>query len=459
MSQLEHYQTIFNDLQETVLAHEPDWLKALRREGMDQFRTLGIPTTKDEEWRFTNVAPIARIPFFPPDPTERLSLQEKALKTLLSEKSPCQIVFVNGVFSRELTSLSSLPKGISVKSLAESVADDQVKYHLGRYVPIRENAFAAMNTAFMKDGAYIFVNNGVQLDTPVELLFISDFTQEHRAYFPRNLIVLGKGARVTVIENYVSASPVQYFTNGVTEIRVGEDSRLEHCKMQQENDQAFHITTSQIVQDRTSSYSSTSFSNGAALARNDLNNVLDGEGANSQLNGLYVTKGQQHVDNHTSIDHAKRHCTSQELYKGILAGKSRGIFNGRIIVRKEAQLTDARQTNKNLLITDGAQVNTKPQLQILADDVKCTHGATIGQLDPLAIFYMNTRGVSRETAQSLLTYGFATEVIAEMKNAELQERLSQKIMATLQAALFASRTAQQLPRTDLAGSTMSESSS
>lgn len=441
------------------MAQEPDWLKALRRAGMNQFRNLGIPTTKDEEWRFTNVAPLARIPFVPPDPTGGLSLQEEALKTLLAEKSPCQIVFVNGVFSRELTSLSSIPDGVSVRSLAESLADDHVEYHLGRYVPLHENAFAAMNTAFMKDGAYVFVRDGIQLDTPVELLFVSDFTEEHRAYFPRNLIVVGKRSKLTIIENYVSASPVQYFTNGVTEVRIGEDSTLEHCKMQQENNKAFHITTSQIVQDRTSSYTSTSFSNGAALARNDLNNVLDGEGANSQLNGLYLAMGQQHVDNHTSIDHAKRHCTSQELYKGILAGKSRGIFNGRIIVRKEAQLTDARQTNKNLLITEGAQVNTKPQLQILADDVKCTHGATIGQLDPLAIFYMNTRGISRETAQSLLTYGFAIEIIAEMKNAPLQERLSQKILATLRAAPFASQSLEQLPPTDLSSSKMSESSS
>jgi Fe-S cluster assembly protein SufD len=430
VTELDHYQQQFAEFLTQITKHS-DWVNPVRQQALAEFHRLGFPTTKNEDWRFTNVAPIARVPFRLSRQPEKILLQEQELSLLVSEGTDCQIVFLNGFFCKELSLLSSLPGGIQVRSLNEARNDSKAQEHLLQHASFNENGFVALNTAFLEDGAYIFVPDGIVAEVPIQILFLSSFHDDARVIFPRNLIVVGKSSQVTVIENYVSLSSVPHFTNAVTEISIGENATLKHCKLQQEADKAFHIATIQTDQDRNSSYVSHSISIGAAIGRTDLNVLLNGEGSNCILNGLYIASRQQHVDNHTTIDHAKPHCTSSELYKGILAGKSRGVFNGEIIVRKEAQLTDARQTNKNLLLSEGASVNTKPQLQILADDVKCMHGATIGQLEEQAIFYLNSRGLDRATAEGLLTFGFANEVAVSVTQETLQVRLSRLILKTL----------------------------
>jgi Fe-S cluster assembly protein SufD len=428
--ELEHYQQQFPEFL-TRTSRQADSVKPIRQQALAEFHRLGFPTTKHEDWRFTSVGPIARVPFRLSRPAEKISLQERELSLLVSEGTDCQIVFLNGFFCKELSLLSGLPAGIQVRSLNEVLNDSELQEHLAQHASFDENAFVALNTAFLDDGAYIFVPDGIVAEVPIQLLFLSSFHEDARVIFPRNLIVVGKNTEVTVIENYVSLSTVPHFTNAVTEIIVGENATLKHCKLQQEVDRAYHIATIQTDQDRNSSFVSHSISIGGAIGRTNLNVLLNGEGSNCILNGLYIASRQQHVDNHTTIDHAKPHCTSSELYKGILAGRSRGVFNGKIIVRKEAQLTDARQTNKNLLLSEGASINTKPELQILADDVKCTHGATIGQLEEQAIFYLNSRGLDRATAEGLLTYGFANEVALSITEETLQARLSRLIFKTL----------------------------
>lgn len=328
-----------------------------------------------------------------------------------------QLVFVNGHFSPDLSSLDRLSGNLKAGSLAAMLDSDPgiLEPYLGRYASFEQNAFTALNTAFMRDGAFLLLPQGSVIPEPIHLLFVSTARRQSTVIYPRNLIVAGAGCRLTVVESYVGVYNDVYFTNAVTEIVAGDESVVEHYKVQQESEKAFHVGCLQAHPGRSGNFSSCFVSLGGSLVRNDVNAVLDREGIECTLNGLYLTRGKQHVDNQTSIDHAQPHCSSRELYKGILDGKSSGVFNGKIVVRKDAQKTNARQTNKNLLLSDHALVNTKPQLQISADDVKCTHGATIGQLDDEALFYMRTRGIGEETARSLLTYAFASEVVAGIK--------------------------------------------
>jgi Fe-S cluster assembly protein SufD len=383
---------------------------------------LGFPTTHDEEWRFTNVAPIARTTFVPGEPPAGPYF-----------KSPGHVLsFLNGHYQPEL---SSAPPGIEAFSLAEVLRDrpEYAEPHLARYAGFNNHAFVALNTASFEDGAFVRIAKGAVIDEPINLLFFSKSNGQPTVSHPRSLILAGADSQATVIESYAGMpSPSPYLTNPVTELVAGENAVIDHYKVQMESDRAFHMATMQIQLGRSANFRSHSIALGGALVRNDVNAVLS-EGCECTLNGLYLADGEQHIDNHTCIDHAKPHGTSHELYKGILSGKSSAVFNGKILVRKDAQKTDAKQTNKNLVLSEEAVINTKPELQIHADDVRCTHGATIGQLDAEGIFYLQSRGIGRAEARNLLIYAFARDIVDRIKVASLREQLEHVLVEKLRA--------------------------
>ncbi|MBI3990068.1 MAG: Fe-S cluster assembly protein SufD, partial [candidate division NC10 bacterium] len=351
--------------------------------------------------------------------------------------APIQLVFVNGHYSRELSSLRSLPEGVKVGSLAAILNADpgRVEPYLARYASFQEQAFVALNTAFMEDGAFIDIPPGKVMEGPIHLLFVSTASREPIVSHPRSLIIVGASSQVTIVESYVGLESGLYFTNGVSEIVAGENAVIDHYKLELESEQAFHMATMQALLDRSSNFTSHSVALGGALVRNELNAVLDGEGGECTLNGLYMVTGRRHVDNQTRIDHVRPHCISRELYKGILDGQSRGVFNGKIYVHKHAQKTDARQVNKNLLLSEDAVIDTKPQLEIYNNDVKCSHGSTIGQLDQDSLFYLRTRGMDLESARSLLTYAFTSEMISRIRVEPIRAQLEHLFTARLQNGL------------------------
>jgi Fe-S cluster assembly protein SufD len=297
---------------------------------------------------------------------------------------------------------------------------DRVEPYINRLASSEQNSFTALNTAFLEDGGFVFVPDDTVLDEVVHLIFISAANGEAVVSHPRNLIVLGRRSQLRVVETYVGLANDLYFTNGVTEIVAGEDSVIDHYKLQRESDRAFHVATTHVSQARYSNFSTHVISLGGRLVRNDISTLMGGEASSCTLNGLYVTREEQHVDNRTNIDHEKPRCNSRQFYKGVLGGKSHGVFNGKILVRADAQQTNATQSNKNLLLTEGAQIDTKPQLEIYADDVKCTHGATIGKIDDEALFYTRSRGIDEESARTLLTYAFASDILRSINIKPIQ---------------------------------------
>lgn len=390
------------------------WLQPLRQSAFARFAELGFPTTKNEEWRFTNVAPIARTKFIS-DPAWGIGVEPKVAK------GPIQLVFANGHL---LTHPESLPKGLEAGGFADDPA--AVAQHLGKHAAFDENAFVALNTAMLADGALIRVARGAVIEEPIEIFYLTASGAQPIAMHPRALIIVGADAHCTIVERYVGTGDGVYFNNAVTEIVAGDRAVVDHYKVQQETVNAFHVATLQGTLGRSTSFASHSISLGGALVRNDANVTLS-EGTDATLNGLYIVNGTQHIDNHTKIDHAMPHGTSHEMYKGILDGKAHAIFNGKIIVRKDAQKTDSKQTNKNLVLSDDAVVDTKPELQIWADDVRCTHGATIGQLDAEALFYLQSRGIGKSQARSLLTYAFAQDVVDRIKVQSLRDSLEKML--------------------------------
>lgn len=392
----------------------PAWLQPLRDTAFARFAELGFPTTHNEEWRFTNVAPIARTAFVP-DAGWGLGIDAKCAK------GPIQLVFANGHL---LTRPEALPAGLQVGGFSDDPA--AIAQHLGKHASFAENAFVALNTAMIEDGALVRVARGAVIAEPIEILYVSTGAEQPIAVHPRALIVVGADAHCTIVERYHGAGELVYFNNAVTEIVVGDRAVVDHYKVQQESPNAFHIATLQATIGRSATFASHSISLGGALVRNDANATLS-EGSDATLNGLYIVNGTQHIDNHTLIDHTMPHGTSHEIYKGILDGKAHAVFNGKIIVRKDAQKTDSKQTNKNLVLSDDAVVDTKPELQIFADDVRCTHGATIGQLDSEALFYLQSRGIAKSQARSLLTYAFAQDVVDRIKVQSLRDSLEKML--------------------------------
>src|SRR6266581_2213645 len=396
-------------------ARQPSWLFPLRKAGIARFAELGFPTTRHEDWRFTNVTPIAKLPF--------------------AHLAGTRLIFVNGQYASGLSTARGLPQGVKAGSLAAALVSESalLEKHLGRYARMEDYAFAALNTAFFLDGAFIHVPAGVAVPEPVQLVFISTVKEAGATTHPRNLIIAEKQSRLTVVESYVCAADAPYFTNAVTEMVVGDDAVVEHVKFQDESRDAFHIATVHGQFGRNSRVSAHSFALGARLSRNNIYAKLAGEGLECILNGLYLTKGEQLADHHMIVEHAKPYCASHEYFNGILDDKSKGVFHGRILVHPVAQKTDAKQTNKNILLSDEATVDTKPQLEIYADDVKCTHGATVGQLNDEAIFYLRSRGIGLETAKQMLIHAFAGEIIDRVKCEPVREELDRLVWERLEA--------------------------
>ncbi len=337
--------------------------------------------------------------------------------------------------------MAGLPAGVVAIDLVEAIADakygELVREQLARNADYNANAFTALNTAFVSSGAFILIGKGVELESPLHLNFISDPSGPGPANFPRVLIISEENSRATVIESYAGTSDAAYFTNAVVEIVLKDGARLEHYKVQRESVDAYHIATTSADLGSNSSYDSTTINFGAQLSRHDIHVKMAHEGAECWVDGLYVVSSDQHTDTHSVIDHQQPHCTSHQLYKGILDGKSRAVFNGKIFVRHGAQKTDAMQTNKNLLLSDEARVDTKPQLEILADDVKCAHGAAVGQIEEDELFYLETRGIHPELAKNLLTYGFAEEVIGKIKVDSIRAQLDEAVLNRINARLEA----------------------
>ena len=432
-------------------AAAPKWLAELRADAFARFEALGFPTTKNEDWHFTSVTALRERNF----PLASLDggasgtsnanrrgasrRREDALKDGgvrvadlkrfgFGEQTWHTLAFVNGVYSAPLSSSANLPDGVRVLSLADAIDSGAVTGdgRLGRIAAFEDHTFTALNTAFIRDGAFIELQKDAVIDQPIHLLFISE---GEGVSHPRNLIVAGRHSRATIVESYVSLRDSAYFTNAVTEIALGEGAHLDHYKIQRESESAFHVGTVQVRQARNSQLHSFSFAVGGALARTNIYTSLDGDASTCTLNGLYLTDGVQHIDNQTSIEHIAPNCPSHEVYKGVLDGRSHGVFNGKVYVHPEAQKTDGKQSNNNLLLSPTARVDTKPQLEIFADDVKCTHGATVGRLDEMAMFYLNSRGIGRETARMLLTYAFAADVLETIELEPVRKELERAVLA------------------------------
>ncbi|MBX7153225.1 Fe-S cluster assembly protein SufD [bacterium] len=402
--------------------------------GLAHFNEYDFPTTKHEDWKYTSVEPILQHQFEPELVYPKGKLSQKLFSSLpLNSLSAHRIVLVNGHFSSEFSSLNELPKGLTIKSLATAVNEnsDLVFKHLTQYAGVEKNIFTALSSAFLMDGAFIAIAENTVVEKPIHLLFVAISDKQPTLIQPWNMIIAGKHSQATIIESYTSTGQGTYFTNAITEVYTDENSVLEHHKIQLESLNAFHIGNMHIHQQRSSNFASNLFSFGAALARNEAATELDGEDIESRLNGVYVARDQQHVDNRTFIDHAKPHCHSFEVYKGILDDQSTAVFNGKILVRQDAQKTDAKQSNHALLLSKDATINTKPQLEIFADDVKCTHGATVGQIDSEMLFYLRARGLDKHEAESLLTQAFAGSVVEQVRYEPLRDELNRILLSRL----------------------------
>lgn len=402
----------------------------LRKNAITKFEELGFPTLKNEDWKYTNIAPIFNYNFIPAKDAE-LTIDEIG-QYLIKGLAENIIVLINGMFRKDLSRMAQKPEGVIIDSLANIIKTrpELVLKHFSKYAAI-ENGFVALSTAFAADGVMINVPDNKAIEDPVHILNLIGHERDHILSQPRNLIVMGKNSHLKIIESYHSISESVNFTNVVTEIVSGENSYVELYKIQSENNESFHINRTQVEQQKNSNFTIYTVSLGGAITRNDLNTVLDDENGQANLYGLYIIDGSQHVDNHTLIDHAKPHCESRELYKGVLGGKSRGVFNGKVFVRKDAQKTNAYQSNKAMLTSKDAMIDTKPQLEIYADDVKCSHGAAIGQLDNESVFYLRSRGIGEEQAKAVLIRAFANDVFDEIKLDPLHEYLNHLVIEKL----------------------------
>jgi Fe-S cluster assembly protein SufD len=416
------YSKGFQEFRKEAAGKGIPWIESLREEGIKRFLELGFPTPENEDWRFTNVTPIARTAFsieknghkqVPPAALDRFTFPK--LKTI-------RLVFVDGTYTQELSDVSLLPQGVEVTSLASAlkIKDELVKKYLSKYADFKDEAFTALNTAFMQDGGFIYIPRGIRLKEPVHLLYITAKSDNATITNPRNLIIIEDNCEANIIEHYVSLDESVYFSNVVTELVVGENSSVGHYMIECESRKAFNVSTLRVEQGRSSNIRSHSVLLGGALVRNNVHPVLAGEGCDSLINGLYMSTGRQHMDNYMKVEHASPHCDSRQFYNGVLDGRSRGVFHGRIIVHKDAQKTDAKQTNRNLLLSDSAQIDTKPQLEIYADDVKCTHGATIGQMDENAVFYLRSRGIGEDSAKDILLSAFTSGTLESMQLEEIR---------------------------------------
>ena len=425
------YLEAWRELHSAQPASGVDWLDRLRNTAMERFSELGFPSVKDEEWKYTNVAPVARMNL-QSNPGAALDGADFAVP----EASESQLVFVNGKLQRDQSSVAAVAGDVTAVDLIEACGSERgslVQEHLSRTADYVSSGFTALNTGFISDGIFIHIPQNATVSQPIHLLFISDSAQAFVS--PRVLVVAEENSSATIIESYLGASGTEYFTNAVVEVVIKDGAKLEHYKVQREGADAFHVATTVADLGRNTSYNTTTINLGGKLSRHDVRVIMDHEGAECWVDGLYLVSDNQHTDTHSVIDHRKPHCTSHQLYKGILDGKSRAVFNGKIFVRHDAQKTDAMQTNKNLLLSNEARVDTKPQLEILADDVKCAHGAAVGQIDEDELFYLETRGIHPDLGRNLLTYGFAEEVINKIKVESIKQQLDEAVLNRLNTRL------------------------
>ena len=420
----ERYQADYQAFVSSADGHAPEWLRGIRARAAARFRELGFPTAVrgNERWKYTSLAPLARATFEYPLAAGANGVQPDELRRAAPhDEGWTELVFVNGRYRRDLS--RSLRNGITATDIG-SVANagaGALERHLTRYAELDEDGFTALNTAFLSDGAFIHVPDDVEASSAVHLLFVSTGPSRSTVSHPRALIVTGRNGRLTVVESYVGLTDSPYFTNSVVEIAGDAGSRLEHYRLLMEGAEAFHIGTTRVSLGRDAGFSSTSVARGARLARNDLNVLLDAPGSECAVRGLYMTSGSQHIDNHVDVDHAKPHTSSEQYFKGVLTGRSRAVFSGRVLIRKDAQKSNASQKDLNLMLSDAARVNTKPSMEIYADDVKAVHGATAGAVAEDALFYMRSRGIDEQAALSLLVRGFASEIIDTIAPASLRE--------------------------------------
>lgn len=411
-----------------------DILPGIRKEAIDRFSSDGFPTTKNEEWKYTNVLPIMKNKFH--FASGKLNLTEEDIRPFnLCAKDSVQLVFENGCFNQALSRIPELAKGIIIGNLASYCDHPVVKEHLAKHASYKQASFVALNTAFVNEGAFIYLPDNTELEQCVHLMYVHDTRSSAVVIYPRNLIVTGKNSRVKIAETYHSIGEVHPgLTNSVTEIIVGESSTVEFDKIQHENSNSNHISHTEALQSKSSVFNICTVTLGGNIVRNNLHIQLQGEYCETHLNGLYITQQTQLVDNHTLVDHAKPNCVSNELYKGILDDHSQGVFNGKVMVRQDAQKTNAYQSNKNILLSDDASINSKPQLEIFADDVKCSHGATTGKLDEEALFYLRSRGIGEKEAKAFLNIAFAADVINKINIDSVRDRLMQLIEQKLKKA-------------------------
>lgn len=417
------YLSLFKDFENHLNGEKSSPFHKLRKEAIAKFAELDFPDLHQEDWRFTDISPILKYDFSYPR-KEALPLKSEISRFMFDGMDSHIMIFVNGFYSSELSTLLTLPSGVIIASLAAAMKrnDAETQMYISKRSSLDSNVFATLNTAFTADGAYIYLPENVVMEKPIHLVFISHSDGKTISQ-PRNLIIAGKNSQAKIIEHYVGTRDEVYFTNAVTEIYVGENSSIESVKIQSENMNAYHVSTTEVLLGSNSNYESQAVSLGASIYRHDLNVTLKGEGGNATLEGLYLTSDSQLSDTHSLIDHAAPHCTSHERYKGILDGASRGVFNGKILVRKGAQQTNSYQENRNIILSNEAKVDTKPQLEIFADDVKCSHGATVGQLDKESIFYLRSRGIGEEQAKLILIYAFANDVLKNIKIEEIRNSL------------------------------------
>ncbi|MGE5350499.1 MAG: Fe-S cluster assembly protein SufD [Acidobacteriota bacterium] len=422
-SHFETFEGSLNGLKGTSLHSE-------RRRAMAQFMETGFPSTDNEDWKYTNTAPILKHTFLPAHLAGDRELTKDTVEKYLIKDLPVNLfVFVNGRMAEAFSERQKGAENLQAENLSSAISNNSDV--ITGYLSEPANGFNALNKAFLNDGAVIRIPENLILSDPIHLMFLSGSESEEVLIQPRVFIIAGKNSQVKVIESHHSITDKAYLFNSVTEVVLEENAVVNYYKMQNESDEAFHISRLQVRQERTSTFHSFAVTYGGGLVRNDLNSILGGEYAEVNLNGLYLAEGKRHIDNHTVIDHAVPHCNSNEIYKGILDGKGRGVFNGKVIVRKDAQKTQAYQSNKNLLLSRTAKIDTKPQLEIFADDVKCSHGATVGQLNEEALFYLQSRGVGIEKAQSILINAFASDVIDLINIEQLKETVNSQILEKL----------------------------
>ena len=430
-------ETIYdNYFKESLTQNQPEWLKSLRREAFEYFTENGFPTPQNEEWKYTNVREAGGEQWsVDGGQLEETAPNAQIAPFVFDESKKSVVVFTNGKFDKNLSNLEAL-KDASVLSFSEAADDERFasifKTKLGSLVEFDKNGFTALNTAFIGEGAFLFIPKDAKIEAPIQLLFLTD---DGKAAFPRVLIVAEAFAEATIIETYVRAEETKYLTDSVLEMSLADEAKLTHYRVQRESHEAFHVETMGAEVHRGSVFDSTNITLGARLSRHDINVKFQTTGGEAFVDGLYMVGDEQHADTHSIIDHRQPNCTSHQTYKGIVDGKARAVFNGKVFVRENASGTDAQQSNKNLLLSNDARVDTKPQLEIFNDDVKCAHGATVGQLEEEELFYLLSRGLNDALARNLLTYGFAEEIVNKIGIDSIKKQLDEAVLNRLNANL------------------------